>query len=151
MSISGIEIRPEQVESELVTQTARRIRECLARNPGPAPIEVLPETDTAEALVLPRAVAVMLAQVLGLLDEGQAAWIIPESAMLTTQQAAQMLKVSRPYLVSLLDAREIDHVMAGTHRRIPCSSLIEYQRTQYRKRKEAVDELTKLGEELGED
>jgi excisionase family DNA binding protein len=146
-----IEIRPEQVDAELVKRAAQRIGLYLARNPGDQPIHVQAEIGDDEALVVPRAVAVMLAQVLGLLAEGQGVQIVPNRAMLTTQQAADLLNVSRPYLIGLLESRQIPYTMVGTHRRIGFDSLLEYQRGDYQRRRSAADELTRLGEELGGD
>jgi excisionase family DNA binding protein len=76
------------------------------------------ETGKEDARIVPRPVAVMLAQVLQLLASGQGVQIMPERAMLTTQQAADMINVSRPYLIGLLEQGKIPYGMVGTHRRI---------------------------------
>jgi excisionase family DNA binding protein len=151
VSAKAFEIRPDQVETELVIRAERRIREYLARNPGDKPIEVQAEIGDQETLVVPRQVAVMLAQVLGMLAQGEGVQIMPDRAMLTTQQAADVLNVSRPYVVGLLEADMIPYAMVGTHRRIALADLLQYQRTDYQRRRAVVDELTQLGEELGGD
>lgn len=151
MNAKAIEIRPEQVDAELVKRAAQRISLYLARNPGDEPIYVEAEVGDDEALVVPRAVAVMLAQVLGMLADGQGVQIMPNRAMLTTQQAADMLNVSRPYLIGLLESGQIPYTMVGTHRRVAFESLLEYQRGDYQRRRAVADELTRLGEELGGD
>ena len=69
--------------------------------------------------------------------------------MLTTQQAASMLNVSRPYLIKLLDAEEIPHQMAGTHRRIPLRDLRSYRLNQTKASVAALDELVSQAEEMG--
>jgi excisionase family DNA binding protein len=76
--------------------------------------------------------------------------ITPSNAMLTTQRAADFLNVSRPYLIKLLEAGEIPFEKVGTHRRVAFGELMEYKRRDDQERRGAVDELTGLGEELGE-
>ncbi|MEV5537265.1 helix-turn-helix domain-containing protein [Saccharopolyspora shandongensis] len=60
-----------------------------------------------------------------------------------------MLNVSRPYLIGLLEAGEIEHRKVGTHRRVKVESLLEYMRRDDQRRREAADELTDLTQELG--
>jgi excisionase family DNA binding protein len=55
-----------------------------------------------------------------------------------------MLNVSRPFLIGLLDAGEIEYRIVGTHRRITASSLLQYKRKDDQRRREAADELTQL-------
>jgi excisionase family DNA binding protein len=93
----------------------------------------------------------MLAQVLSMLADGQGVQIMPDRAMLTTQQAADALNVSRPYLIGLLDRDKIPYEMVGTHRRIAFADLMAYKRRDDQQRRAALDELTALAEELGED
>jgi len=91
----------------------------------------------------------VFAQILALLASGQGVQIFPDSAELTTQQAADFLNVSRPYLIGLLEADEIPYRKVGTHRRIRFEDLREYRRHDDLKRRQAADELTQLSEELG--
>lgn len=91
----------------------------------------------------------MLAQILAMLANGQGVQIMPDAAELTTQQAADFLNVSRPYLIKLLEAGEIPFHMVGTHRRIRFQDLREYGRNDDLARRRAADELTRLSQELG--
>ena len=144
-------IRPDDVEADVARRAARRINDYLARHQGHEPITIQVEVGENEALVLPRPAAVMVAQVLALLAKGQGVQIMPDRAMLTTQQAADAINVSRPYLIKLLERKEIPYEMVGTHRRIAFADLQVYKRNDDRRRLKAIDELTALGEELGED
>jgi excisionase family DNA binding protein len=147
---SIIGIRPGEVDADLAKRAMRRISEYLASNPEAEPIEVLGEVGNDEALVVPRAVAALLAQVLGFLANGQGVQLMPDDAMLTTQQAADLMNVSRPYLIGLLETGTIPYQMVGTHRRIAFQDLMEYIRQDDQRRREVLDELAELGEELNE-
>jgi excisionase family DNA binding protein len=147
---SIIGIRPGEVDAELAGRAMRRIREYLQSNPEAEPIEVIGEIGDDEALVVPRAVATLLAQVLSFLANGQGVQLMPDDAMLTTQQAADSLNVSRPYLIGLLEAGEIPYRMVGTHRRITFKDLLDYKRQDDQRRRRVLDELAELSEEIGE-
>jgi len=145
-------IRPGDVDTQVAERAARRIRDYLQSNPDEETISVDAELGgVEEALVLPRAAVVMVAQVLRLLAEGQGVQLIPDRARLTTQQAADALNVSRPYLIGLLERDEIPYTMVGTHRRIAFADLLHYKRQDDQKRRAAAAELTALSDELGED
>ena len=149
MSTKGIELRPETIDAVLVQRAARRIREYLAHHPGDEPIDVVEEIGDDEALVVPRQIAVMLAQVLGLLEQGTGVQIMPLNAMLTTQQAADALNVSRPYLIGLLEKRAIPFHKVGTHRRVTFADLAAYRKQSQARSGAAVDELVGQAQELG--
>ena len=146
---AGGVIRPGDADAELASRAARRIRDYLAAHPGADPVSIKGELAGGDTLVVPRAATVMFAQILALLASGQGVQLIPDAAELTTQQAADFLNVSRPYLIGLLEAGEIPYRMVGTHRRVRFEDLHEYRRRDDLKRRQAADELTQLSEELG--
>jgi excisionase family DNA binding protein len=141
-------VRPGEVQADVAERALRRIKDYLARHPDePADIEVIVE-EGEPALVLPRAAVTLFAHVLGQLAEGRGVSVVPSQAELTTQQAADLINVSRPYLIGLLDDNKIPYRMVGRHRRITMSDLMAYKRQDDAQRREAADELSNLSEDL---
>src|SRR5580704_14263583 len=109
-------IRPGDVDAGIADRAARRIRDYLTSNPDEDVISVDAEIGgIEEALVVPRQAVIMFAQMLAMLAAGQGVQIMPDNAMLTTQQAADSINVSRPYLIGLLERGEIPYEKVGTH------------------------------------
>jgi len=80
--------------------------------------------------------------------QGKAISIIPSSAEITTQQAAEMLNMSRPHVVKLLEEGELPFHKVGTHRRIKLKDLEKYRARMEKEREEALTELAKQAQEL---
>ncbi len=142
-------IDPGVVDTDVAGRAARRISDYLNRHPEEDLIRVLGEVGSDDALVIPRPTVIMLAQVLDLLANGQGVQIIPKNAELTTQQAADLLNVSRPYVIGLLESGQIPFRKVGRHRRVTFEALMEYKRKDDQQRRAAADELADLSQELG--
>jgi excisionase family DNA binding protein len=91
----------------------------------------------------------LLGGALANLAKGEGVTLVSANAELTTQQAAELLNVSRPFVIRLLDEGQIEHRMVGTHRRVKTASLLAYLREDDVKRKAAADELSAMTRELG--
>lgn len=104
------------------------------------------ETDE---LILPGQVMQLLLNILAEIAQGNAVNLIPIHAELSTQQAANLLNVSRTYLVKLLEQGELPYHKVGTHRRILAQDLLTYKQQVDTQRHQALDELTALSQELG--
>lgn len=142
-------VRPEDVDAEVAQRALRRIKDYLSKHPAePEMIEVLVEHGEP-ALVLPRPAVTLLAQILAQLAEGRGVSVVPSQTELTTQQAADLLGVSRPYVIRLLENDEIPHRKVGRHRRVALADLLAYKRSDDEQRRKAADELGDLGQELG--
>jgi len=72
-----------------------------------------------------------------------------QNALLTTQEAAEFLGISRPTLVRLLEDREIAHEKRGRHRRVLLSDLLSYQERMRRERRESLTRMAREGQEAG--
>ncbi|MFD3557264.1 helix-turn-helix domain-containing protein [Streptomyces goshikiensis] len=145
--IRPVTIPPEQTAS--TNRALRQVRSYLETHRDRREITVTVENGTPEPLTLPREAVELLAGMLAHLGAGRGVSVVPADAELTTQQAADMLNVSRPFLVGLLNADEIEYRNVGTHRRIKASSLIEYKQQDDQRRRAAADELTQLSQEMG--
>jgi len=99
---------------------------------------------------LPTMVTRLLQTVLEYVAAEHALSIMPLSAELTTQQAADLLGVSRPFLVKLLEAGDIEHCKVGRHRRVRVADLLNYRKQNQVKRAESLSELTSLGQAMGD-
>jgi len=110
----------------------------------------VPQSDeTYEDLILPGMAIDLLLNILTEMGNGNAVTIMPLHAVLTTQEAANILNVSRPFLVKLLEEGEIDFEKVGKHRRIKAQDLLAYQQASKQQQLEALNELAALGQELG--
>jgi len=114
-----------------------------------------PEIDRARVrvddqdLILPRAALDLLRKLLSEMAQGNAATIVPVHAELTTQEAANLLNVSRPHLVKLLIEGELPFTMVGTHRRVRLQDLLVYREQQDSESQDALEQLTEQAQELG--
>ncbi|MEH2333962.1 helix-turn-helix domain-containing protein [Nostoc sp.] len=102
-----------------------------------------------EKINIPEPIYQVLLQVVHAMASGKAISIIPQQQELTTQQAAELLNVSRPYLIKLLEQGEIPHIKVGSHRRVRFDDLINYKQQRDVKRDQLLTELTQMSQEAG--
>ena len=133
---------PDETDSELAATASRELAR--ARK---ASISV--RLDDGTDLHLPKAVTPLLFKILTEMGQGNAVTLIPLHAELTTQEAANLMNISRPYLNKLLDRGDIPHHKVGTHRRIRFEDLERFRGRREVERRKALEELAAQAQELG--
>jgi excisionase family DNA binding protein len=104
---------------------------------------------SGEELELPESVFHVFARVAEVMARGDSITIVPVGRELTTQQAADLLNVSRQYLVRLLDQGRIPYTKTGKHRRIRIDDVLAFKKKRDRDREAALDDLAGMSEEAG--
>jgi len=112
-------------------------------------IQVAEAGQDVALLELPPAAAHLLTEMLQEMAAGNAVAVLAVESELTTQQAADLLNVSRPYLVGLIRDGTLPARMVGNQRRLPLKDVLAYKTATRAKRREALRELAALDQELG--
>lgn len=118
------------------------------RSRRPTHVEVIAEGDGAATVTVPVEAFELLVQVLTHLANGHGVTVMPVKAELTTQQAAELLNVSRPFLIKLLDGGDLPFRKVGTHRRVLLKDIVTYKHLDDARRTEAADALAADAQEL---
>ena len=135
-------VSPSVEDVRLAKASSRRLAPFLNRN---LKVRI---AETQEQVELPAVAVRLLVDLLSAMAEGNAVTLIPIHAELTTQQAADLLNVSRPFLIRQLEEGVIPYRKVGTHRRVLFSDLMEYKHKIDSERDEALDELAAQAQEL---
>jgi excisionase family DNA binding protein len=126
-----------------------RLANALAALSGPAANRAQLVGPDGHRVELPPDVYEVLRHVLTALSQGLAITVAPLHTVLTTSQAAQLLGISRPTLVRLLESGEIPFEQPGRHRRVRLADVLAYQERARRARASALDEMVRASEEAG--
>lgn len=102
-----------------------------------------------QEIPIPESVYQILHQAVHALALGKVISVVIQDRELTTQKAADILKVSRPYLIKLLDQGEIPCIRVGTHRRVRFDDLMKYKEERDTKRREGIKQFTQFLEAEG--
>jgi excisionase family DNA binding protein len=150
MSTAIEQVRPGAGDVEVAVEALPHVKGYLARHQDRNDVRLVVHDEQGdETLTVPRGAVELLARILAHMAAGQGVSVVPTHAELTTQQAADLLNVSRPFLIGLLDAGEIDYRKVGKHRRVKAASLLDYLRADDQHRRDAADELSALTQEMG--
>jgi excisionase family DNA binding protein len=139
---------PTDIEVDNADQL-RKIMANLITEDRPTKLQLALEKGEMADVTLSPAIANTFLQVLRLISSGKGFKLIPVGAELTTQQAADHLNVSRPFLVKLLEAGDIPFAKTGRHRRIKAEDLFAYKARRDAQRGEALSDMAKLDAEKG--
>lgn len=145
--ISVTEVSPSARDSEVARETGKRLTALLGA--GKSRTKQAPRiTIGSEEVALPAMAVGLLAQLLTEIGEGHAVTLLPSDSELSTQGAAEILKVSRPFVVQLLEQGAIPSRKVGTHRRVLLRDLLSYKRRDDERRHAVLNELTKQAQLL---
>jgi len=100
----------------------------------------------SDDLILPGHVLQILLDVLAEIARGNAISVVPMNQEISTQEAASLLNVSRPFLVGLLEKNEIPFRKVGTHRRVLLKDVLAYKERVDQQRKQALDQLAEVSQ-----
>lgn len=134
-------VAPDPADAEVMTRLSAEINE-IYREHGEARL-LGPD---GEMIGIPASAFQALRLVVDAMSRGQTVVLAPQEEELTSQQAADLLRVSRPHLVKLLDDGEIPFHRVGTHRRVRLEDVLAYRSRRSQGRREKLDELTRLSE-----
>jgi len=140
------------VPSEGDVERAREVRHALEKHGVDRPtlrVQIAGPDDKAATLDLPPIVTRLLMNILRETAAGHAVTLVPLESEITTQQAAELLNVSRPYVVGLIDKGTLPARMVGNHRRLPLEDVLAYKADNRAKRRQTLRELAALDQELG--
>jgi excisionase family DNA binding protein len=138
---------PTESDASLARETSRLLAPRV-RSSAPLRFRVL-DAAKGETLRIPAPAARMLVRILEEMARGNAVTLIPVHAELTTQEAADMLTISRPSLIQLLDEGKIEYRKIGTHRKVRFESLMAFKRRADAERRAALAELAAYDQEIG--
>lgn len=136
---------PTPAETKMASEAVAAMAKAMTKE-GALPVTV--RRDGAEVEIeLPSAIGQAVLDLLAHIARGEMVTFVPYGAELTTQQAADLLNVSRPFLTKLLEKGEIEFHRVGTHRRIRADHLLRYKERRDRERANAMKELQRLGQD----
>lgn len=140
-------IKPTENDTQIAQETSRRLAKLLGEERD-VKVKILEDEEIDDVVVIPSSAMRLLLRILAEMGNGNAVTLTPIHAELSTQQAADLLNVSRPYLVQLLENGKIPFRKVGTHRRVMFKDVMGYKNDIKEKRRKALAELTAEAQDL---
>jgi excisionase family DNA binding protein len=140
---------PTETEAQLSAQSSLALAAYLPLQSPVQRFKFVKMNGGEQEVIIPAVAFQLLVDILSEMAQGNAVTLMPTHAELTTQEAANLLNVSRPFLVKLIDSGEIPCRKVGRHRRILLADLMSYKQQTDRQRMKALDELAAQAQELG--
>ncbi len=141
-------VAPSEADALLARESSRLLATYKLGRRASVRIRLL-DDDEAETVSVPASAVRLFLHLLTEMSQGNAVTLIPTHAELTTQQAADLLNVSRPYVVKLLDEGRIPSRAVGKYRRVRFDDLMAYKRKDDEARAKILDQLAAEAQELG--
>ena len=139
---------PPSAQDAAIARVSGQLLSRYVRTKAPLKLRVT-ESDQVEPIELPAAAVALLMDVLEAMAAGRGITIIPQNAELTTAQAAEVLNVSRPFLIKLLEQENIPHRKVGRHRRVLMEDVMNYKAAIDAEREAVLDRLAAEAQEQG--
>lgn len=140
---------PLEHEVQTAVRSQRALSAFLATKHETQRIQIFDDRNEAHQVELPTSALRLLVDILSELADGNAVRVVPVQAELTTQEAADLLNVSRPHLVKLLETNALPYHKTGKHRRVRFADLMRYKAERERTSEEAMAALARQAQELG--
>ncbi|KQQ40505.1 DNA-binding protein [Duganella sp. Leaf126] len=140
---------PTTGDIALARESGRALSAVLRSRETSQQIDFYDEQGSVKAVSIPTSALRLLVDILTEIGQGNAVSMIPVHAELTTQQAADMLGVSRPFLIRLLENGDIPFHKTGAHRRVRFQDVMDYKQRVDGERRVALEELSRQAQELG--
>ncbi len=139
---------PPPKDAKLARDSSQKLAS-LAGTKSPLEIRVALDDRRPQKILLPHVAVRLLVQLLDEMSNGHAVTLLPHDARLTTQEAAQLLGVSRPFIIKEIKNKKIPFQKVGTHRRILFKHLVAYRQKCMETHDRATNELVREAQELG--
>lgn len=143
-----MELIPSASEVQLARDSSRSLAQNLPKKKSHVKIRVLGEGSRSTDIVVPASALKFLVNLLTEMAQGNAVTLMPLHAELTTQQAADLLNVSRPFFIKLLNEKKIRFKKVGRHRRIAVHDVMEFKKAHDQQAEGATDILVSEAQKL---
>lgn len=139
---------PMEREKQVAIEGQRTLTAYLATQIDTQRIQIFDERNDAHTVELPTSALRLLVEILAELAAGNAVQVVPVHAELTTQEAADLLNVSRPHLIKLLESGDLSYHKTGKHRRVRFADLMDYKNRRDTASEQAMLLLTEQAQAL---
>jgi len=142
-------LKPTEADARLAQESSRKLAQLLGSRGAGLCFRIEEGDQKGETIAIPLPALRLLSGILNEMAKGNAVTLIPIQSELTTQQAAELLNVSRPYLIGLLEEGKIPFRLVGQHRRVRLDDLMTFKGRDDEARRRIADALTADAQELG--
>jgi excisionase family DNA binding protein len=141
-------VTPTETEARLARESVQKLARLLETNQEDPRFRLQHDGELADPIALPLSAIRLLKNILAEMAQGHGIAMIPLHTELTTQQASELLNVSRPYFIGLLEEAKIPFRLVGKHRRVRLVDVMEYKRRNDQDRLKVLEELVAQAQEL---
>ena len=142
-------VRPTKADARIAEESGRKLAQLLGSRRSDVCFRIEKGDQKGETIAIPMTALRLLSGILTEMAKGNTVTVIPIHSELTTQQAAELLNVSRPFLIGLLEERKIPFRLVGQHRRVRLEDLMIYKDRDDKARRLIADDLAADAQELG--